>query len=374
MATIIINVGTYDKIEPFADTQISVVQNDPINKNQQLNLAEQKYVDTQINTYASNTVLQLSSESIGEYDLAIHLSSNLIFALWNKQIQDYADDSFTIVRPYYTDQIQLYSDDQINLYANQSIEDGYYQADFAIDSTTTISEIVLGTIFDIDSLSATTAVSTDAELVLQIGGATLISIASTESVSTDNEMLNRRFLDPTAIESEETIVDTIELQQNLSLDSITSTESFENDLEALLEIGGATLISVESGLDIGTLQIDRAFTVDTFFTQTQQFGEDVLVLYIGADGTNLVSVSSTTSFGTPVFSDFIHRSLIFKNDNITKVGVNDAVEIAGGIVINSSGKITTSATSGDYSVPSTAAGFILVTIDGINYKMPYYNE
>lgn len=66
--------------------------------------------------------------------------------------------------------------------------------------------------------------------------------------------------------------------------------------------------------------------------------------------------------------------LIFKNGYLTKVGAQDDVELTPGIVISSSDTISTEASSGDYNVPSNCVGYVMVTINGVNYKMPYFNE
>ena len=86
-----------------------------------------------------------------------------------------------------------------------------------------------------------------------------------------------------------------------------------------------------------------------------------------------LSIATTVNFGTASFIDNIHRLLVFKNDNISKVGENDAVVIAGGIRINPSSTVSGTATSGSATLPNNPAGFMSVTIGGIDYLMPYYN-
>jgi len=84
------------------------------------------------------------------------------------------------------------------------------------------------------------------------------------------------------------------------------------------------------------------------------------------------TIDSTASFGLPELKQY-HRTLIFKDDNISKVGPNDAVVVAGGIRINPSGHIAVSANSGPYVMPSGPAGFISININGSNFLMPYFN-
>lgn len=86
-----------------------------------------------------------------------------------------------------------------------------------------------------------------------------------------------------------------------------------------------------------------------------------------------LSINTTANFGLPTFTDNIHRLLIFKQDNLTKVGDTDAVVVAGGIRINPSLTKSTEAFAGDATLPSNPVGFISVNIDGNDYKIPYYN-
>jgi hypothetical protein len=86
-----------------------------------------------------------------------------------------------------------------------------------------------------------------------------------------------------------------------------------------------------------------------------------------------LGIATTVNFGLPLFTDSIHRLLIFKDDNITKVGNTDAVVVAGGIRINPSIAKSETAQSGSATLPSNPVGFISVNIDGNDYKIPYYN-
>ena len=86
-----------------------------------------------------------------------------------------------------------------------------------------------------------------------------------------------------------------------------------------------------------------------------------------------LSIASTNNFGVATFIDNIHRLLVFKDDNISKVGENDAVVIAGGIRVNPSSAISETATAGSATLPNNPVGFISVNISGRDYLMPYYN-
>ena len=86
-----------------------------------------------------------------------------------------------------------------------------------------------------------------------------------------------------------------------------------------------------------------------------------------------LSIATTANFGTASFIDNIHRLLVFKDDNISKIGENDATVIAGGIRVNPSSAISETATSGSAALPNNPVGFISVNIGGTDYLMPYYN-
>ena len=88
---------------------------------------------------------------------------------------------------------------------------------------------------------------------------------------------------------------------------------------------------------------------------------------------NPLSIATTASFGVAGFIDNIHRLLVFKDDNISKIGENDATVIAGGIRVNPSSAISGTATPGNATLPNNPVGFISVNIGGTDYLMPYYN-
>lgn len=88
---------------------------------------------------------------------------------------------------------------------------------------------------------------------------------------------------------------------------------------------------------------------------------------------NPLSIATTVNFGTASFIDNIHRLLVFKDDNISKIGENDATVIAGGIRINPSSAVSQTAVSGSAILPNNPVGFISVNIGGTDYLMPYYN-
>ena len=88
---------------------------------------------------------------------------------------------------------------------------------------------------------------------------------------------------------------------------------------------------------------------------------------------NPLSIATTANFGTATFIDNIHRMLVFKDDNISKIGDNDAGVVAGGIRINPSSAVANTAIAGDFTVPNNAAGFVSINIAGKDYLMPFFN-
>jgi hypothetical protein len=87
-----------------------------------------------------------------------------------------------------------------------------------------------------------------------------------------------------------------------------------------------------------------------------------------------LGIGSTESVGVSSFVDNIHRLLVFKDDNISKIGENDAAVISGGIRLNPASTASNTATSGSSSLPEAPVGFLSVNIGGVDYKIPYYNS
>jgi hypothetical protein len=128
--------------------------------------------------------------------------------------------------------------------------------------------------------------------------------------------------------------------------------------------------SYESALAFGTSQINMEIDDVPFpsITSTVVIPDPVIKRYL-----NPLSIATTANFGTAGFIDNIHRLLVFKDDNISKIGENDATVVAGGIRVNPSSAISETATSGSAALPNNPVGFISVNIGGTDYLMPYYN-
>ena len=128
--------------------------------------------------------------------------------------------------------------------------------------------------------------------------------------------------------------------------------------------------SYESALAFGTPQINMEIEDVPFpsITSTVVISNPSVKYIIKP-----LSIATTANFGTASFIDNIHRILVFKDDNISKVGENDAVVIAGGIRVNPSSAVSATAVSGSATLPNNPVGFISVNIGGTDYLMPYYN-
>ncbi len=153
-------------------------------------------------------------------------------------------------------------------------------------------------------------------------------------------------VNPTEIESDVVISSDGKLNYKIYSDSILSEVIFGNS-KTIMELEDVPFPSIESQVVIPNPTIK---------------------VYVSP-----LSLNSTVNFGTLSFIDNIHRLLVFKDDNISKVGPNDATIIAGGIRLNPSSTVSEIASSGEADLPSNPVGFLSINIDGIDYKMPYYN-
>ena len=176
------------------------------------------------------------------------------------------------------------------------------------------------------------------------------------------------------------------LKLNIAVNSTVSQESFGtaqlnskifiNSVESVTEVSQPNVrpsigpVSIASAEAFGNLQINMQITDVPFpsITSTLVVPNPSVRFVIGPSG-----IASTNNFGTASFVDNIHRLLVFKDDNISKIGENDASVVAGGIRINPSSAVSETAVSGSSVLPTNPVGFISVNIGGTDYLMPYYN-
>ena len=164
-------------------------------------------------------------------------------------------------------------------------------------------------------------------------------------------------------------------EQTFGTPQLNST-IFINSVESVAEVSQPNVrpaispVSIASSETFGNLQINMQIEDVPFpsIESTLVVSNPSVRFVIGPLG-----IAPTNNFGTATFIDNIHRLLVFKDDNISKVGENDAVVIAGGIRINPASAVSETATSGSATLPNNPAGFMSVNINGTDYLMPYYN-
>lgn len=164
-------------------------------------------------------------------------------------------------------------------------------------------------------------------------------------------------------------------QQTFGTAQINS-KIYANSIESVAEVSQPNVrpaispVSIASAEAFGNLQINMQIEDVPFpsIESTLVVSNPSVRFVIGPLG-----IAPTNNFGTATFIDNIHRLLVFKDDNISKVGENDAVVIAGGIRVNPSSAISETATAGSATLPNNPVGFISVNIGGRDYLMPYYN-
>lgn len=251
--------------------------------------------------------------------------------------------------------------DSVQTYSSNTFIQLSDQFDDAIDSTAVVSEPKLNYIIYANSVDPTTIFGWDDPL-LNMKIAALQSIESTvafglpvftivlfadsieSSVAFGTPKLNQKIFANSAVN--ENAFGDLKVSSTIFAQPIASTLAFGWD-EPLLNMQIVVTDEIESEAVVAVPNVKKV---------------------IGP-----LSINTTVNFGLPTFTDNIHRLLIFKQDNLTKVGDTDAVVVAGGIRINPSLTKSTEAFAGNATLPSNPVGFISVNIDGNDYRIPYYN-
>jgi hypothetical protein len=162
---------------------------------------------------------------------------------------------------------------------------------------------------------------------------------------------------------------TFVLSPVISVNAVESSLAFTNDNQLNLKIYTNT---VDSSLLFGDL-IQLNMEIDSVpfpaIESTAVIPSPIMAFKVAP-----LSIATTVNFGTSSFIDNIHRLLVFKDDNISKIGENDAAVIAGGIRMNPASTTSAEASAGQASLPEAPAGFLSINIDGVDYKVPYYNS
>lgn len=256
----------------------------------------------------------------------------------------YLDD---ILNDYSSIEIQTYSSNTIDEFLTSISSSVSFDEELvvrvvtnleSVDPTTEFGTSKLNLTIYLNSVESTEVIGDIVQLGMEITDVPFPSIEST--LLFGSSKLNRNLL-PSSIESEHSVSDSNKLNQNIRSPEWISSISFGDFTQLNMEIEDVPFPSIESTVEIPNPTIK---------------------LFVGP-----LSIAPTVNFGTSNFIDNIHRLLVFKDDNISKVGTNDAVVIAGGIRLNPSSTIHEAT-----ELPATPVGFLSVNINGTDYKIPYY--
>jgi hypothetical protein len=252
--------------------------------------------------------------------------------------------------------------DTIQVYSTNTILQAINTLDYAIDSNNLYGTSELFVQIHPESVDSSLAFGTS-----QLNQ--IIFAESTEStVAFGNAEPQLKIVVADEIESELQFGPS-QLNFKLYANSTTTTNSFETDhqlnftfypnaVESTSAFGNFTQLNMEID-DVPFPSIESTLVIP----------EPNVLKVIGP-----LSIAPTASFGVSSFVDNIHRILIFKDDNISKIGENDASVVAGGIRINPASVASETASAGDASLPEAPVGFLSVNINGVDYKIPYYNS
>jgi hypothetical protein len=159
---------------------------------------------------------------------------------------------------------------------------------------------------------------------------------------------------------------TEELEFTIYLNSVDTEVAFGNAFISR----NLTTNSIDSTVEFGIPQLNMEIEDVPFpsIASTLVIPQPRVIPIIGP-----LSIATTANFGTAQFIDNIHRVLVFKDGNISKMGDNDAGVIAGQIRVNPASTASNTASFGSADLPSNPEGFLSVNIAGRDYKIPYYN-
>lgn len=327
------------------------------------------FANLEIDVLSSSTILTYQTSQLDQEipSLVAFGNSQLNFFVYPDSIESTANLIAEVSPPLLIYPQTIYFDDILNEYYSIAIET-YSSSTLEEFLTATSSSITSSILFDEGIVVRIKPVLDSIESALAFGTSQLNfivysnSIDSTESIGNivqlgmeiedvpfpsivseltfGNSQLNRNLL-LNSIESEHSVSDSNKLNQNIRSPEWISSISFGDFTQLNMEIEDVPFPSIESTVEIPNPTIK---------------------LFVGP-----LSIAPTVNFGTSNFIDNIHRLLVFKDDNISKVGTNDAVVIAGGIRLNPSSTIHEAS-----ELPATPVGFLSVNINGTDYKIPYY--
>lgn len=267
---------------------------------------------------------------------------------------------------YFDDILNEYYSIAIETYSTNTLEEFLTATSSSISSEVSFDEnIVVRVVTNLNSVEPTLAFGTP-QLNQTIY---LNSVESTESIG-DFTQLNMEIEDVPFPSIESTLVfGTHKVNRSLTFSSIESSEAVSSDSQLNQNIELDRWIASTAFGDFTQLNMEIEDVPFPSIESTVVIPNPTMKLYVGPLG-----IGSTENFGTANFIDNIHRLLVFKDDNISKVGPNDAVVVAGGIRLNPSSTVANTASAGTSDLPSNPVGFLSVNINGTDYKIPYYNS
>lgn len=270
-------------------------------------------------------------------------------------------DTQTTIFPYRDEQIGDFENTQIDALPPrqlifEDIEDG------GITSTVQFSnDANLLIVISPESITSTITFDTD-ELVNTIEDPTSIVQTTQFGDLVSGGLLEPTSIDPTVAFGVPEGVIHIESQGGIASTVALSTDA---EIKQTVKDVGAIGTTLSFGLSEGVLQIEEP----PLIASTTTFGTPVVTKLIS----NIGGIGSTVSFPAPIFEGSIFRALIYKDGEISGIGSGEAMYIAGGIRLNPSSRITSTAAAGEATLPSNPVGFMSVDIDGTEYRIPYYN-
>jgi len=223
----------------------------------------------------------------------------------------------------------------------------------SVAPTTTLSiDTIVSQVISIDTSVEPTAVfSTDYDIDMTIGGATLISVDSALTFGTTRFEL---FLDPNTIPSTAAISTDASVVYLVDPIAIDSTTVFSTDYDIDMNIGGADLISIDSSLAFGTALIGLNIDPGTIVS-TESLSANAVVLFttnlfvvpiestsvISTDydidmnigGADLISIDSSLVFGTSILElsidagTVVSTTIVAQPEVLLNVGGADLISI-----------------------------------------------
>jgi len=247
-------------------------------------------------------------------------------------------------------------------------------------------------------LYSTTTFSDELISTVKFGNLQVNQIIYVNSIESTSQIANPTFVYNNKIFLDGILFDVIDSQiQTYSANAIDEIiESSSKSIKSTLSFGNLTTglnFSANSVINVNAFGAPQLnFTLyPNSLASTVGFGNDQLNMNIrdvpfpSIESTLVIpsprmvyvikplSINTTVNFGTSQFIDNIHRVLVFKDGNITKMGENDAGIIAGQIRINPASTVSNTASFGSADLPVSPEGFLSINIAGQDYKIPYYN-